>query len=92
MTQVIPVRTLTILLVKEGVAEGYILDPDAAAQCLPTPIGLGTRQVETLFTKQTPGNPFEPAKQSFGDLCTKTPAFFELRAVWAQNRPRHQLI
>lgn len=34
-----------------------ILDPDAAAQCLPTPIGLGTRQVGTLFTKQTPTSP-----------------------------------
>jgi hypothetical protein len=31
-TQVIPVRTLTIPLVKEGFAEGEILDPDAAAQ------------------------------------------------------------
>lgn len=54
MTKVIPVRTLTILLVKEKIAEGDILDPEAAAQCLPTPISLGTRQVGTLFTKQTP--------------------------------------
>jgi uncharacterized protein (TIGR04141 family) len=57
MTQVIPVRTLTILLVKEGVPEGDILDPDTAAQCLPTPVSLGTRQVGTLFTKQTPTTP-----------------------------------
>jgi hypothetical protein len=34
MTQVIPVRTLTILLVKNEVAEEDILDPDTAAQCL----------------------------------------------------------
>ncbi len=26
-----------------------------------------------------PGNPFEAAKQSFSDLCTKTPAFLSLR-------------
>jgi hypothetical protein len=26
----------------------------------------------------TPGNPFERAKQSFGDLCTKTPVFLSL--------------
>jgi hypothetical protein len=57
MTQVVPVRTLTILLVKNGVAEEDILDPDTAAHCLPTPVSLGVRQVGTLFTKQTPTTP-----------------------------------
>jgi uncharacterized protein (TIGR04141 family) len=57
MTQAIPVRTLTIFLVKEQVGETEIIDPEEAAQCTETPVSLGTRQVGTLFAKQTPTTP-----------------------------------
>ena len=32
-----------------------------------------------LWGGEQAGNPFEPAKQSFGDICTKTQAFLSLR-------------
>jgi uncharacterized protein (TIGR04141 family) len=54
MTRAIPVRTLTIFLVKEQVGETEIIDPEEAAQCSETPVGIGTRQIGTLFAKQTP--------------------------------------
>ena len=57
MAQVIPVRTLTIFLVKERVDEAEILDPEGVAGTAETPINLGTRQLGTLFTKQTPTTP-----------------------------------
>ena len=57
MTRAIPVRTLTIFLVKERVGETEIIDPEEAAQCSETPVNIGTRQVGTLFAKQTPTTP-----------------------------------
>jgi uncharacterized protein (TIGR04141 family) len=57
MTRAIPVRTLTIFLVKEQVDETEIIDPGEAAQCSETPVSLGSRQVGTLFAKQTPTTP-----------------------------------
>jgi uncharacterized protein (TIGR04141 family) len=57
MAQVIPVRTLTIFLVKERVQEAEILDPEEAAECTETPVSLGTKRLGTLFTKQTPTKP-----------------------------------
>jgi uncharacterized protein (TIGR04141 family) len=48
---------LTIFLVKEQVGETEIIDPEVAAQCTQTPVSLGTRQVGTLFAKQTPTTP-----------------------------------
>jgi hypothetical protein len=57
MTRAIPVRTPTIFLVKEQVGETEIIDPVEAAQCSETPVSLGTRQVGTLFAKQTPTTP-----------------------------------
>jgi hypothetical protein len=36
------------------VGETGIIDPEVAAQCTATPVSLGTRQVGTLFAKQTP--------------------------------------
>jgi uncharacterized protein (TIGR04141 family) len=57
MAQVIRVRTLTIFLVKERVAETEILDPESAADCDATPVSVGSKQLGTLFTKQTPTTP-----------------------------------
>jgi hypothetical protein len=57
MTRAIPVRTLTIFLVKEQVGATEIIDPEEAAQCTETPVSLCTRQVGTLFAKQTPATP-----------------------------------
>jgi hypothetical protein len=57
MPRVIPVRTLTIFLVKEQVGETEIIDPEEAAQCTETPVSLVTRQVGSLFAKQTPTTP-----------------------------------
>jgi uncharacterized protein (TIGR04141 family) len=72
MTQVVPIRTLTILLVKNGIAEEDILDSEIAAQCLPTPVRLESRQVGTLFTKQMPTTP--PAwLKFFAESSTELP-------------------
>jgi uncharacterized protein (TIGR04141 family) len=57
MTRAIPVRTLTIFLVKEQVDETEIIDPEEAAQCSETPVSLESRQVGILFAKQTPTTP-----------------------------------
>ena len=48
VTQAIPVRTLAILLVEEEVAEADILDPDSAAQCLPTAASLVSFPTDSL--------------------------------------------
>jgi hypothetical protein len=56
MTQVIPVRTLTISLVKEGIAEGDILDLDAAAQCLPTLVGRASVNGEAQMKRRGPAS------------------------------------
>lgn len=72
MAQVIPVRTLTIFLVKERVDEAEILDPEAVAGTAETPISLGTRQLGTLFTKQTPTTPPSWLK-FFADVSSQLP-------------------
>ncbi len=63
MTRVVPVRTLTIFLVKEQVGETEIIDPEVAAQCTETPVSLGTRQAGTMFDQQTPTAPPNRAMQ-----------------------------
>jgi uncharacterized protein (TIGR04141 family) len=72
MAQVIPVRTLTIFLVKERVTEAEILDPESAADCDVTPVSLGTKQLGTLFTKQTPTTPPSWLK-FFADATSQLP-------------------